>query len=87
MNVAVVGNALREVAVLAMWLSLPFVVAIAIAGAVAALLGVVTQLQDASISLLARLAGFAIAVAIFAPAVAAQVQHFGQHMLVLMRVA
>jgi type III secretory pathway component EscS len=82
-TVALLGQALRDVAVLAMWLALPFLIAVAIGGAIAALLGAVTQLQDSAITLLARLGGFVIAAAIFGPAVAAQVQHFGQQMITL----
>ncbi len=79
MTVALVGAALRDVAILAMWLALPILIAVAIAGAVAGLLGVVTQLQDASIALLARLAGLAIAITVFGTSIASQVQHYGRH--------
>ena len=79
MTAALIGAALRDVAVLAMWLALPMLIAVAIAGAVTGLLGAATQLQDASIALLARLAGLAIAVTVFGTSIAGQVQHYGRH--------
>jgi type III secretory pathway component EscS len=84
MTTAVVGQAVRDAAVLIMWLALPIVVAVAIAGALAALLRVVTRLEDSSVSLLARLAGFSIAVVIFSSSIAAQVAEFASRMLALM---
>jgi type III secretory pathway component EscS len=83
MNVVLLAQVLKDVAVLAMWLALPVVVAIAVAGAIASLLRVVTQLQDSAVALLARLAGFSIAMVIFAPSIAHQVAAFGNRVMAL----
>lgn len=83
MTIAIIGAALLDVAILAMWLALPLLIAVAVAGAVAGLLGVVTQLQDASIALLARLAGLTIAITVFGTSIASQVQQYGRHIFEL----
>lgn len=63
---------LREGLVLALWLALPLLVAAAAAGLVAALLTRVTQLDDPTIAMVARVVAVGGALLAFGPAIAAQ---------------
>jgi flagellar biosynthetic protein FliQ len=68
---------LREGIVLALLLAAPILVAALIGGVVAALLGRLTQLDDPVVSLVARVAAVALALIVFAPAIARELGEFG----------
>ena len=67
---------LREAGLLALLLAAPLVVAAVIAGVITGLIAATTQIQDPSIGLAPRVAAVAVAVALFAPSIATQLQAF-----------
>lgn len=77
--VSLVGQAL----LLALWLALPVLVAALAAGILTGLLGAVTQVQEASVALVIRLAAMAGALVVFAPFLAAQLVAFGREVMVM----
>ena len=67
---------LREGLLLALLLAAPILVAALIAGVLTGLLGAFTQIQDPSVSLVPRVAAVAVALVLFAPAIAHQLVAF-----------
>jgi flagellar biosynthetic protein FliQ len=66
----------REGALLALLLVAPVLVAALIAGIVTGLIAAFTQLQDPAVALVPRVAAVGVAIALFAPAIAHQLQAF-----------
>jgi len=66
----------REGFLLALLLAAPLLVAALIAGAVSGLIGAFTQLQDPALGVVPRVAAVAIAVVLFAPSIAHQLDVF-----------
>jgi flagellar biosynthetic protein FliQ len=66
----------REGMLLALWLAAPLLVAAVIAGVVGGLLAVFTQIQDPAVALAPRVAGVAVAIALFASSIAHQLEAF-----------
>jgi flagellar biosynthesis protein FliQ len=64
----------REAGLLALWLAAPFVVASLAAGVVTGLIGAMTQIQDPAIGLAPRVAAVGVALALFAPSIASQLE-------------
>ncbi len=67
---------LRESILLALLLAAPLLVAALLAGIFTGLLGAVTQIQDPSIGLVPRVAAVGIALVLFAPSIASQLEVF-----------
>ena len=70
----------REGMVLVLLLAAPLLVAALIAGVLTGLLGAFTQIQDPSVALVPRVAAIAAAIALFAPAIAHQLEAFAARM-------
>ena len=70
----------REGMVLVLLLAAPLLVAALIAGVLTGLLGAFTQIQDPSVALVPRVAAIAAAIALFAPAIAHQLEAFAAKM-------
>lgn len=70
--VALLGQAL----LLALWLALPMLVAALVAGIVTGVLGSLTQIQDAAVGLVIRLAAVAGSLVVFAPFLARRLAAF-----------
>ena len=66
----------REGVLLALLLAAPLLVAALIAGLVTGLVGAVTQVQDPSIGLVPRVAAVGVAIVLFAPSIARQLDAF-----------
>jgi flagellar biosynthetic protein FliQ len=66
----------REALVLALWLAAPLLVAALIAGVAAGLVGALTQIHDPAVGLVARAAALGLALAMFAPSIARQLDAF-----------
>ena len=66
----------REGFLLALLLAAPILVATLIAGILTGLLAAFTQIQDPSVALVPRVAAVGIAIALFAPAIAHQLEAF-----------
>lgn len=66
----------REGLLLALWLAAPLLVAALIAGVVTGLIGAFTQIQDPAVGLVARAAAIGVALALFAPSIAGQLDAF-----------
>ncbi len=77
--VSLVGEAL----LLSLWLALPVLVAALAAGILTGLLGAVTQVQEASVALVIRLAAMAASLVVFAPLLARQLVAFGREVMVM----
>ena len=75
---------LREGMLLALVLAAPALVGALIAGVVMGLIGAVTQLQDASVQLVPRIAGVAVALAVASPLIARQASAFAVHVMALL---
>ncbi len=67
---------MREGALLALLLAAPLLVAAVIAGVVTGLVAAFTQIQDPAVALAPRVAAVGVAIALFAPAIAHQLQAF-----------
>ena len=67
---------MREGLLLALLLAAPVLVAALVAGAIAGLIGAVTQIQDPAVGLAPRVAAVGIALALFAPSIARQLEAF-----------
>ncbi len=66
----------REGVLLALLLAAPLLVAALIAGVLTGLVGAVTQVQDPSIGLVPRVAAVGVAIVLFAPSIAHQLEAF-----------
>ena len=66
----------REGFLLALLLAAPLLVAALIAGVISGLLAAFTQIQDPSVSLVPRVAGIGIAIVLFGPSIARQLEAF-----------
>jgi flagellar biosynthetic protein FliQ len=66
----------REGMLLVLWLAAPLLVAALIAGVIGGLISVFTQIQDPAVGLVPRVAGVAIAIALFAGSIAHQLEAF-----------
>ena len=67
---------LREGMLLALLLAAPVLVAALLAGILSGLAAAFTQIQDPAVSLVPRVAGVGIALVLFAPSIAAQLEAF-----------
>ena len=67
---------LREGFLLALLLAAPVLVAALVAGIISGLLAAFTQIQDPAVSLVPRIAAVGIAVVLFAPSIATQLDAF-----------
>jgi flagellar biosynthesis protein FliQ len=67
---------LREGALLALLLAAPLLVAALLAGIVTGLVGAFTQIQDPAVGLVPRAAAVGIALVLFAPSIAHQLEAF-----------
>jgi flagellar biosynthesis protein FliQ len=67
---------LREGLLLALLLAAPVLVAALAAGVIAGLVGAFTQIQDPAVSLVPRVAAVGIALVLFAPSIARQLEAF-----------
>jgi type III secretory pathway component EscS len=76
---ALVGQAL----LLALWLALPALVAALAAGILTGVLGAITQVQDASVALVIRLAAVAASLVVFAPFLARQLMTFAGEVMAM----
>lgn len=66
----------REGLLLALLVAAPLLIAGLLAGVIAGLVGALTQIQDAAVSLLPRVAAIGIALALFGPSIARQLEAF-----------
>ncbi len=66
----------REGFLLALLLAAPLLVAALIAGVLSGLLAAFTQIQDPAVSLVPRVAAVGVAIVVFAPAIAHQMEAF-----------
>ena len=66
----------REGLILALLLAAPLLVAALIAGVITGIVGAVTQVQDPSIGVVPRVAAVGIALLLFAPSIAHQLEVF-----------
>ena len=71
---------LREGALLALLLAAPLLVAVLIAGILTGLVGAFTQIQDPAVGLVARAAALGIALVLFAPSIAQQLDGFASRL-------
>jgi flagellar biosynthesis protein FliQ len=67
---------LREGLLLALLLAAPLLVAALIAGVITGLVGAFTQIQDPAVGLVPRVAAVGLALALFAPSIARQLDAF-----------
>lgn len=67
---------LREGLLLALLLAAPMLVAALIAGVITGLVAAFTQLQDPAVSLVPRVAAVGVAIVLFAPSIARQLDAF-----------
>ena len=70
----------REGLLLALLLAAPLLVAALIAGILTGLIGAFTQIQDPAVGLVPRAAAVAIAVVLFAPSIARQLDAFASRL-------
>ena len=70
----------REGALLVLLLAAPVLVAALIAGAVAGLIGAFTQIQDPAVALVPRVGAVGVALALFAPSIAQQLDAFASRL-------
>jgi len=78
---------LREGLLLALLLAAPILVAALVAGVLSGLLTVFTQIQDPAVALVPRVAAVGAAIALFAPAIAAQLVTFANRLWPLIAAA
>jgi flagellar biosynthesis protein FliQ len=67
---------MREGLLLALWLTAPLLVAALIAGVLTGLIGAFTQIQDPAVGLVPRVAAVGVALVVFAPSIAHQLDAF-----------
>ena len=77
----------REGLLLVLVLAAPVLVAALIAGVISGLVAAVTQLQDPAVALLPRVVAIGAAIALFAPAIAHQLEAFANRMWPLIAAA
>ena len=77
---------LREGLLLALLLAAPILVAALAAGVIGGLVGAFTQIQDPAVGLVARVAAVGIALALFGPSIASQVETFAMRLWPLVAV-
>ncbi len=70
----------REAVLLALLVAAPLLVAALLAGILTGLIGAFTQVQDPAVGVVARVAAVGIAIAMFAPSIAHQVEAFAGQM-------
>jgi flagellar biosynthesis protein FliQ len=70
----------REGVLLALLLAAPLLVAALVAGVLSGLLAAFTQIQDPAVSLVPRVAAVAVAIVVFAPAIAHQMEAFANRL-------
>jgi flagellar biosynthetic protein FliQ len=66
----------REAVLLALLVAAPLLIAALVAGIVTGLVGAFTQIQDPAVGTVARVAAVGLAIAMFAPSIAHQVEAF-----------
>jgi len=74
------AGVLREAILLALLLAAPLLVAALIAGIVTGLIGAFTQIQDPAIGLVPRAAAVGLALVLFAPSIAHQLDAFASRL-------
>ena len=67
---------MREALLLALLLAAPLLVAALLAGVIAGLVGAFTQIQDPAVGLVPRVAAVGVALVLFAPSIARQLEVF-----------
>jgi flagellar biosynthesis protein FliQ len=77
---ASLAGVLREAVLLALLLAAPLLVAALLAGIVAGLVGAFTQIQDPAVGLVPRVAAVGIALVLFAPSIAHQLDVFASRL-------
>ena len=77
---ASLAGVLREGVLLVLLLAAPLLVAALIAGIVAGLIGAFTQIQDPAIGLVARVAALGLALVMFTPSIAHQLDAFASRL-------
>ena len=70
----------REGVVLALFLAAPLLVAVLIAGILTGLVSAVTQIQDPAVGMVPRVAAVGIALVVFAPSIAHQLEAFASRL-------
>lgn len=78
---------LREGILLALLLAAPLLVAALVAGVLAGLIGAFTQIQDPAVGLVPRIAAVGIAIVVFAPSIARQLDAFASRIWPLITAA
>ena len=78
---------LREGLLLALLLAAPLLVAALVAGIVSGLVGAFTQIQDPAVSLVPRVAAVGVAIVVFAPSIAHQLDAFATRLWPLITAA
>ena len=78
---------LREGILLALLLAAPLLVAALVAGVLAGLIGAFTQIQDPAVGLVPRIAAVGIAIIVFAPSIARQLDAFASRIWPLITAA
>jgi flagellar biosynthesis protein FliQ len=73
-------SVVREALLLALLLAAPLLVAALLAGIVAGLIGAFTQIQDPVVGLVPRVAAVGIALVLFAPSIAHQLDAFASRL-------
>jgi len=79
MTASLVGL-LREGVLLALLLAAPLLVAALVAGVITGLIGAFTQIQDAAVGLVPRVVAVGIAIVVFAPSIARQLDAFASRL-------
>jgi flagellar biosynthesis protein FliQ len=77
---------LREGALLALLLAAPLLVGALIAGILTGLIGAFTQIQDPAVGLVPRVAAVGVALILFAPSIAQQLERFASRLWSLVAV-
>jgi flagellar biosynthetic protein FliQ len=70
----------REGLLLALLLAAPMLVAALVAGIATGLVAAFTQIQDPAVSLVPRIAGVGVAIVVFAPSIAHQLETFASRL-------
>jgi flagellar biosynthesis protein FliQ len=78
---------LREGILLALLLAAPLLVAALVAGVLTGLIGAFTQIQDPAVGLVPRIAAVGIAIVVFAPSIARQLDAFASRIWPLITAA
>lgn len=78
---------LREGLLLALLLAAPVLVAALVAGVLSGLVGAFTQIQDPAVALVPRVAAVGIAIVVFAPSIARQLDAFASRLWPLIAAA